>query len=307
MDVKIEKLTKIYPPNTYALINLNLSLNTRGKIISVMGPNGAGKTTLVRVLSTQLKPTRGVVKIAGYELLKETNKIRKMIATLPQDMRPFLYTASAREYIMTYLRVRGVGKVDAYRRCKEILNELDIPEYENVEVGKLSGGTLRKVFLSMILSVDVDLYFLDEPTTGLDPISRHKVWAYLNKVSKKENKGIILTSHYMDEINILSDEIIILNKGRLMAIGKPNTLIEEIWEKIKYKIIIKNVKAKELETIKGFMKNYKLKMHRFGDMVYLYPSDIALIEDMLRKHKIRYEVAPIGLEDVFFEVNKDVD
>jgi len=305
MEIEIEKLTKIYPPNTHALVNLDLNLDVKGRIISVIGPNGAGKTTLVRILSTQLRPTSGIVKISGYDLLKETDKIREKIATLPQDMRPFLYTTSAKDYITTYLRVRGMSRVDAYRRCREILNELDIAEYENVEVGKLSGGTLRKVFLSMILSADVPLYFLDEPTTGLDPVSRHKVWAYLNKISKKENKGIILTSHYMDEISILSDEVIIINRGRLVGRGTPNTLIKETWGNIKHKIIVKTRGQRDVEIMERIVQNYKIKMHKFGNMTYLYPLDFALIEEALRKNKIRYEVAPIGLEDVFFEVNKN--
>ena len=305
VEIIINGLIKIYPPRTRALRGISTEIHPKGKIISIIGPNGAGKTTLVRILSTQLMPTSGSVTIGGYDIIKGAKKIREHIASLPQNLTPFLYTTTSFDYITTYLQVRGLKKRDSFERCAKILDELKMEEYMNVEVGKLSGGNLRKIFLAMILSADVDLYFLDEPTTGLDPISRQHIWAYLNKLIKKYNKSIILTSHYMDEIAMLSNEVLIISKGRLMNRGDPKTLIKNIIGNLKYKIVIKEERGNKIMDVLSEIRRNIIKYHVFGDIYYLYPEDFSYMTEILSKFSIKYEVVPIGLDDVFFEVSKN--
>ncbi len=284
-----------------------MDIDIRGRIVSIIGPNGAGKTTLVRILSTQLTPTKGRVTIFGYDLLREVMKIRKLIACLPQDIRPFLYTVTAKEYVITYLRARGYSKSQALEQCDNVMSHLDIIKYKNTEVGKLSGGTLKKVFLSMILAADVDLYFLDEPTTGLDPVARNRVWAYLHALARKEKRGILLTSHYMDEISVLSDEVIIMNNGKIITRGTPCNLLQNTWGKITNKILIKNPTDDEKRLIERIIrKDPSIYVYSISGMIYLYTPDVSTVEEILRDHHIRYEVAPISLEDVFFRVCRNV-
>ena len=250
-------------------------------------------------------PTGGSVTVSGYDIVKEEKRIRKYIASLPQNLTPFLYTATPFDYITTYLQVRGLNKKSSIKKCLEILEELEIREYANVEVGKLSGGNLRKVYLAIILSADADIYLLDEPTTGLDPISRHTVWAYLNKLTKKYNKSIILTSHYMDEIAMLSDDVLIINKGRLIYRGDPASLIKNIIGDVKQKIVIKEINNDEINVLNRIMDSYPVGYYIFGDVYYLYPKNLLYFADILNKYSIKYEVSPVGLEDVFFEVSKN--
>jgi len=284
--LKLEKLWKVYPNGVKALKGISLEEELEGKVLGFIGENGAGKTTLVRILSTQLKPTSGKVFLFGKDVIKEARKIRELIATLPQDIRPYLYSLTPLDYITFYLRARGLSKSQAERKAKEILERLEIP---NIEIQNLSGGMQRRVFLAMVLSSDSKLYFLDEPTVGLDPISRNLIWSIIQE--KLENSGVLLTSHYLDEIAILADKVVLMKEGQIIKVGKPKELLKKAFSNLKFKIIVKNADAKILDLFSS--------ARLIGNFAYIY-EEPRRVEDKLLDLGYSFEVKEIGLEDLFY-------
>lgn len=284
--LKLENLRKVYSNGVEALKGINLEEEIEGKVLSFIGENGAGKTTLVRILSTQLKPTSGRAFLFGKDIIRNAREIRKLIATLPQDIRPYLYSLTPFDYITFYLRVRGMSKTKAERRAREIIERLEIP---NKEIQNLSGGMQRRVFLAMVLSSDSKLYFLDEPTVGLDPISRNLIWSLIQE--KLENSGVILTSHYLDEIALLADKVFLMKEGQITENGKPKELLKKAFGNLKLKVIVKNANAKILELF----PNARI----IGNFAYIY-EEPRKIEDELLTLGYIFEIKEIGLEDLFY-------
>lgn len=197
-----------------------------GRVASVLGPNGAGKTTLVRILITELLPTRGRAEVMGLDVVKDAEKLRGRIAAVPQEGQPIGFLTPY-EFIYAYLLLRGLPRREARRRALRAIDELELGEVKGREVQTLSGGTKRRVLLAAVLAADADVVFLDEPTTGLDVVSRRIVW---NAIGAMRNKGaaVLLTTHYVEEAQALSDVVVVLNKGRVVDAGPPEALIERV-------------------------------------------------------------------------------
>jgi len=220
------ELTKIYDNGVRALIDLTLEINS--KRVAILGRNGAGKTTLLRILSTQLKPTKGRAYIFGYDVVKEKNRVRKLIASIPQEARPVMI-ASPYEHVFMYLTARGYSFHEASQLARKSLKEVGLWEFKDYPAEDLSGGMRRKVFLAMAIASNAELIFLDEPTTGLDPVSRLETWYLI----KNLNSRIMLTTHYIDEAEALSEEVIILHKGRLVEKGSVSELLKKFDGKVR--------------------------------------------------------------------------
>ncbi|MGB9830434.1 MAG: ATP-binding cassette domain-containing protein, partial [Fervidicoccus fontis] len=173
MAIKAEDVWKIYNQNhtdeVIALRGLNLEIK-KGTITTLLGKNGAGKTTFLRIIATQLIPTKGNISVLGYDVIKDVWKIREKIAVIPQDAKPLLFP-SPLEFISSFLVMRGYSFSDARKRAKETLSELEIPEeYWNRAAWDLSGGYQRRLLLAAVMASDSELILLDEPSVGLDPI-----------------------------------------------------------------------------------------------------------------------------------------
>lgn len=209
----------------------------RGTITTILGPNGAGKTTLVRILATQLLPTDGKAFVLGYDVVEEASEVRRRIAVLPQEAQPLLFP-SPLEFVKYMLAMRGASFGEAEGRARRALEEMGIPrKYWDRSTWALSGGYRRRVLLSYLIATDAEVVFMDEPSIGLDPIARRNLWS---RILAFKGKGItiLLTTHYMEEAYILSDELLLLHKGRLVGSGRPQELVNSL--PVRYKVVVTN-------------------------------------------------------------------
>lgn len=249
-----ENLVKQYRNGTKALRDISLTMGER--VTAVIGMNGAGKTTLIRILSTQLEPTSGRAEINGLDIMKDVREIRKNIVSIPQEASP-IGILTPFEHVKLYLVGRGMSISDAERNANISLDQLELREFKNKPSDTLSGGMKRKVFVAMALSSNVDTVFLDEPTTGLDPLSRMEVWSAIRQLDGK----VILTTHYMEEAQELSNEVVMVNGGRVLEKGTISDLLSRFQGQVRVessspleggkqigRINIKYVKENEAES-----------------------------------------------------------
>ena len=198
----------------------------RGVVLGVLGPNGAGKTTLVRILTTELMPSEGKAFVAGFDVVKEPQKVRKVIAAVPQESRPIDFLTPY-EFVLSYLLLRGLSLREARRRTREVLHAFGLWEVRNREIDTLSGGMKRRVLVAAVFAADAEVVFLDEPTTGLDVYSRRLVWNAVTEL-KKRGATVVLTTHYVEEAAALSDVVLVLNKGRVVDFAPPDRMVEKV-------------------------------------------------------------------------------
>ncbi|MGC8994232.1 MAG: ABC transporter ATP-binding protein [Pyrobaculum sp.] len=198
----------------------------RGVVLGVLGPNGAGKTTLVRILTTELMPSEGRASVAGFDVVREAERVRRVVAAVPQESRPIDFLTPY-EFVLSYLLLRGLSLREARRRAREALEEFGLWEVRNREVDTLSGGMKRRVLIAAVFAADADVVFLDEPTTGLDVYSRRLVW---NSVAEMKRRGstVVLTTHYVEEAAALSDVVLVLSGGRVVDMAPPERLVEKV-------------------------------------------------------------------------------
>jgi len=215
MEIIVKSLTKIYDRKYKALDNVNLDINMNG-IFSIIGKNGAGKTTLIRILSTQLMPTSGTAILNGHDILREAGKVREEIAAVPQEARAVPWLTPI-QTVTSYLMWRGYTFNQAKQNGLDALRSMGLENLENQKNRKLSGGQKRKLMVATVIASEASIIFLDEPTTGLDYISRKELWEILRKL--KKDRLIILTTHYLEEAEVLGDLITILDKGKIMDSG----------------------------------------------------------------------------------------
>ena len=216
------QLTKVYKKSKQpALDSLDLEIES-GQIFTMLGRNGAGKTTFLRIASTQLMPTSGSVTVLGLDVVRDAKQLRERIAITPQEAET-IYPLTPRDHVLLNLRMRGIPKDEAKKRAQEALNDLELSEVADMNSDWLSGGLKQRVIVAMALRTDAELIFLDEPTIGLDPVNRRRVWDQLTRL-KKSGKTIILTTHYMDEAEALSDNLVIVSRGKVVAAGTPRSV-----------------------------------------------------------------------------------
>ncbi|MGI0092190.1 MAG: ABC transporter ATP-binding protein [Nitrososphaerales archaeon] len=214
-------LAKTYGSKTRALDGVSLEVRG-GTVFGLLGPNGAGKTTFVRIISTRLLPSSGSATVLGYDVVREPKPLRARISVVPQEGRP-LYLQTPYEHIVTYLVARGLSYGEARSRAGKTLSSLSLEPYRNVMCGNLSGGLRQRVLIAMAMSSEADLLVLDEPTIGLDPVARVQVWNLIRSYVAL-GRTILLTTHYMDEAEELSDRLAIVNKGKVILEGSPSEI-----------------------------------------------------------------------------------
>jgi len=285
-------VTKKYKGSlTFAINNISLSIEP-GRIFTLLGRNGAGKTTFVRVCATQLLPSSGTIKIFENDLIRDTEKIRNDISIVPQEGRP-LRALTPWDHVYYWLRIRGVSKDDSYKKTEKILKDFELYEVRNRLAMYLSGGMKQKVLVAMAMATDSKLLFLDEPTIGLDPVSRRQIWKAIKE--KKENgTTILLTTHYMDEAEVLSDDIVIIDKGIIISQGTISDIKKNIKENIKIEISKSGVDSELLKSygtvVDGGTETIKL---------FTFESNIQELSAIAIKKNLVFKVSPITLDDVF--------
>ncbi|MEM0315618.1 MAG: ATP-binding cassette domain-containing protein, partial [Archaeoglobaceae archaeon] len=221
MDVVVEKLVKDFG-NFRAVDEISFEVE-EGEIFGLLGPNGAGKTTVVMILATLLKPSSGKAFVAGHDVVKEASMVRKKIGIVFQETTLDL-ELTVRENLDFHGRLYGLKRDERNRRIKEVLELVELTEKANVAVKKLSGGMKRRLEIARGLLHFPRVLFLDEPTLGLDAISRRKIWEYILRV--KGDTTIFLTTHYIEEAEKLCNRVAIMNRGKIVAIDEPEKLID---------------------------------------------------------------------------------
>ncbi len=193
------------------------------EIFGLLGPNGAGKSTLIRMLTTLLLPTAGTATVAGFDIVREQDGVRKAIGVIAQAMTSDL-ELSVEENLLIYAKLYSVPREKRNRLIPELLEAVELTQWANKPVKNLSGGMRRRVEIARGLVHEPRIFFLDEPTTGLDPVSRVAVWEMLQRIKARRDLTILITTHYMDEADKLCDRIAIVDHGQLMALDSPMKL-----------------------------------------------------------------------------------
>jgi len=216
--VEVNNLTKRFG-DFCAVDNLNFSVN-HGEVFGLLGPNGAGKSTLLRMLTTLVPPTSGTAIINGFDVVRAANDVRKSIGVIPQALTSDL-DLSARENMSIYAKLYSIPREQARRVIDELLAAVDLTPWADKPLKMFSGGMRRRLEIARGLVHSPKIFFLDEPTTGLDPTSRVAVWEMLSRLKRERDLTILMTTHYMDEADKLCDRIAIVDHGKLAALDSP--------------------------------------------------------------------------------------
>lgn len=214
IEIKTVGLVKRYK-NITAVDNLNLEIN-KGELFSLLGVNGAGKTTLIKLLTCTAKSTEGDAFVGGYSISEQSQQVKRLISVSPQEtaVAPNL---SVKENLELICGIYGFSKEKRETKISELTQQFALSSVLKRKAGKLSGGWQRRVSIAMSLISEPEILFLDEPTLGMDVIARHELWELIR--SLKGNVTVILTTHYMEEAEVLSDRIGIMKDGKLLAVG----------------------------------------------------------------------------------------
>ncbi|RLF21182.1 MAG: ABC transporter ATP-binding protein [Thermoprotei archaeon] len=290
--VESKDVWKVYGNGVEALRGVSFSVG-RGMLVALLGRNGAGKTTWVRIASTQLLPSRGTVEVMGLDVVSSPWSVREVISMIPQEGFPNdLLTPY--EFVSSYLLIRGYSRSEAKERTHEVFRALELEECANVVISNLSGGMKRRVMVAAVLASGSEVMFLDEPTTGLDPLARRSVWRAL-KAFKREGVTMLLTTHYMDEAESLADLIVMIHRGRIVFVGS----VEEAKRVVGRPLKVEVYGGVEL----GGYEGVKLK-----DMTIFY-VDEGEAEEVVRRVVVKgleATVKPTSLEDSFIRLTGEV-
>src|SRR6187402_1425093 len=191
-----------------------------GEIFGLLGPNGAGKSTLIRMMTTLLPPTAGTALVAGCDVTTQADDVRRAIGVIPQALTSDL-ELSVEENLLIFAKLYGVPRARRRLLIDGLLQAVELTQWREAQVKNLSGGMRRRVEIARGLVHEPRIFFLDEPTTGLDPVSRVAVWEMIQKVKRERDLTVLLTTHYMDEADRLCDRIAIVDHGKLVALDSP--------------------------------------------------------------------------------------
>jgi len=219
--IRVEKLKKEF--NGLIAVN-EISFEVKeGELFGLLGPNGAGKTTTLNMLATLIRPTSGKAFVAGFDVLKERDKVRKSIGMVFQEPALDNYL-TGRENLEFHGMMYGLSRREAKKRVKEALKIVELEEFADKLVQTYSGGMKRRLEIARALVHQPKILFLDEPTLGLDAQTRRKIWEYIKKLNKERGVTIILTTHYMEEADFLTDRVAIIDYGKIVALDTPHNL-----------------------------------------------------------------------------------
>jgi len=223
--IAVEKIVKKYG-DFEAVKGVSFEV-AEGEIFGLLGPNGAGKSTLIRMMTTLIPVTAGRALVGGHDVGREPNAVRHMIGVIPQALTSD-QDLTVEENLSIYAKLYSVPKVERERNIAEVLEAVDLTKWRGAQTKTLSGGMRRRLEIARGLVHDPRIFFLDEPTTGLDPVSRIAVWEMLNNLKKRRNLTMLLTTHYMEEADRLCDRIAIVDHGNLVALGTPVELKQSV-------------------------------------------------------------------------------
>ena len=302
--IAVKNLIKKYDNKFLALNNLSLNIN-KGEIIALLGPNGAGKTTLISTICGLTSITSGEIKVNGFDVIKDYRKTREIIGLVPQELalEPF-------EKVINSIRFsrRLFGKKDDNEYLNQLLIKLQLYDKKNNIIKSLSGGMKRRVMIAKALSHNPKILFLDEPTAGVDVELRKDMWNIIREL-KKEGVTIILTTHYIEEAEMIADRIGIINNGELLLVEEKNKLIKRMSVKtLRVKL------KKPITKIPKDLEKYKLKLIDDGQSFnYYYKTGnvktgiTSLLSDMnnIGMNLFDIQTEETSLEEIFVKIIKD--
>ena len=282
--IEVEKLTKSYG-DLLAVNDISFTVS-KGEVFAFLGPNGAGKTTTVEVIETIRTPTSGKVTLLGMDVTKKKRDIVPRIGVLPQEFSSF-DRITVRETIRYYSRLFCMDTdIDG------LIELVNLRDKAKEQYKNLSGGLKQRLGIAIALVNDPDVVFLDEPTTGLDPRARREVWEVLLGL-KKKGKTVFLTTHYMEEAELLADTVAIISKGKIIAMGSPGELIESTANYLVLTLKLVDEKVLEIARQMGF------------DAVFDNHKDIKIrVEHTDDVHKILNAIRDIGALYLGLDVRK---
>ncbi len=273
------------------------------EVFGFLGPNGAGKTTTIRMLTGVLKPDSGEVRVLGYDMLNEREKIkaREKTGIVPEMANPYV-DLTAMQNLRLMGELYGMSKAEIEKRSLELLKTFDLYEKRNIKVRGFSKGMRQRLIIAMAMIADPELYFLDEPTSGLDVISARLIKDVIRE-EKKAGKTIFLTTHNMDDANELCERIGIIRRGKLIAIDTPEKLKQLVKGRVSVEVSFEPMK------FDPSVLSSTLKVERMGDKVKIYTKDPdKTVKELVRyaeREKLRIvslrTLSP-SLEDVFMEL-----
>jgi ABC-2 type transport system ATP-binding protein len=246
-DVEVENLTKRFG-DFVAVDCLSFTVN-HGEVFGLLGPNGAGKSTLIRMLTTLVPPTSGTARVAGFDIVREPNEVRQRIGVIPQAMTSDL-DLSAEENMTIFAKLYGIPREKRKQTISELLKAVDLEQWADKPVKMFSGGMRRRLEIARGLVNEPKIFFLDEPTTGLDPVSRVAVWEMLERLKREHDLTVLMTTHYMDEADKLCDRIAIVDHGKLVALDSPLRLKASIPGKNMLEVSFSQTPPNWTETLK---------------------------------------------------------
>jgi ABC-2 type transport system ATP-binding protein len=255
-----------------------------GGVFGFLGPNGAGKSTLVRILTTILAPSEGRATVAGYDIQRDAAAVRRSIGVALQDVG-LDKLMTARELLVLQGRVFGMTGHEAARTACRLLETVDLADVDpRKRVGDYSGGMKRRLDLALALVHDPGIVFLDEPTTGLDPISRAAIWEEIRRLNRRDGVTIFLTTQYLEEADRLADEVAIIDRGRIVAHGSPGALKQEIGKESVTLTFADAVRAQEAERVlDGSAARSQLTGRDGRDLVLYLSNAVDVIPEIVRR------------------------
>src|SRR3989344_2462559 len=297
--IDVQNLTKRYESGTHALKNVSLSIN-KGEIFALLGPNGAGKTTLIGIIAGVVNKTTGTVLVKGKDNVSDYRATRSMIGLVPQELLldPFLPVLDTLHYQRGYF-----GKPRNEKLIKDILVSLSLWDKRKMTVQQLSGGMKRRVLIGKALTNEPEILFLDEPTAGVDVELRQDMWKLVGKLREK-GTTIILTTHYIEEADLMADRIGIITNGELKMVEKKDVLMKKLVDK-KLIITLQN----DLSAVPEALQTYQLVLsddHK--QLSYSYAGSTAHVSklfDDLKSNNIAIEDVETKarkLEEIFVEL-----
>jgi ABC-2 type transport system ATP-binding protein len=220
-DIDVRQITKRFGDFT-AVNGISFAVE-HGEVFGLLGPNGAGKSTLIRMLTTLIPVTSGAAYVNGFDVTKQADSVRRSIGVIPQAMTSDM-ELSVEENLIIFSKLYSVPREKRKRLIPELIEAVELTQWADKPVRNLSGGMRRRVEIARGLVHEPRIFFLDEPTTGLDPVSRVGVWEMIKKIKEQRDLTVFLTTHYMDEADKLCDRIAIVDHGLLVALDSPMTL-----------------------------------------------------------------------------------
>jgi ABC-2 type transport system ATP-binding protein len=288
-------LSKTYrkgPHPVRALDRVDLAIE-RGRLFAFLGRNGAGKTTFIKIASTLLLPSEGELRLFGHDVVREPSTVRRQMALVPQEGKLF-YHMTPREHVYEYLRVRGVSAETAKSRTAAILEEMGLLGYQNVIALRLSGGLQQRTLVAMILATEAPILFLDEPTLGMDPFARRQVWKVIRKATGR-GSTVLLTTHYLDEAEQLSEELAVIEGGRILYHGTGEALKSTVRREVR----VQFTGAVRPEELASFGKVFA---ERGRTVVLTTRSSVPELTEVGLARGSEVTVGPVTLEEAFLEL-----